>query len=451
MKRDFSQTLLEWKASQQRKPLLLQGARQTGKTFLLKQFGRTVYERLFYFNFEEEPGLKDIFQRDLRPERLLPLLSAARKGDIRPGRDLIFFDEIQSCNEALNSLKYFCEEAPECHVAGAGSLLGLLLSKPASFPVGKVNIFHLYPMSFFEFLDAVDESRLRKLLEGVETHAPLPFHDELVDWLKLYYFTGGMPEAVSLFSTTRRLNDVRSVHRDILKAYALDFAKHAPPADVPKISMIWESVPSHLSRENKKFIFNAIHPSARSREYEGALQWLENAGLIHRSWAVTRPEMPLRGAADRKSFKVFLLDVGLLGAMTGLDEKTVIEGTEMFHTYKGAFVENFAAQQLTAMGCEQLYYWRSEGLKAEVDFLIERGGAVWPLEVKAGINPKSQSLSSYGRQFHPSLLLRSTLLNLKQDGNILNTPLYAINALPRFLSPRQPLGPSKSREDPASS
>jgi predicted AAA+ superfamily ATPase len=425
---------LEWKNSSRRKPLLLQGARQTGKTFLLKQFGRTSYEKLYYYNFEEEPGLKDIFQRDLRPERLLPLLSAARNGDIHPGRDLIFFDEIQACNEALNALKYFFEAAPDYHVVAAGSLLGLILSKPASFPVGKVNIFHLYPMTFFEFLDAVNETRLRKVIEGVESPAPLPFHDELVDWLKFYYFTGGMPEAVSLFSTTRRLNEVRTIHREILESFSLDFARHAPPTVAPKISMIWESVPSHLSRENKKFIFNAVHASARSRDYEGALQWLESAGLIHRSCAVTRPGIPLRGAADPKTFKVFLLDVGLLGAMVRLDENTVAEGASMFHSFKGAFVENFAAQQLIATGCGPLYYWKSEGLKSEVDFLLERNGAVLPLEIKAGINPKSQRLASYGRQFRPPRLLRSTLLNLKLDGHILNAPLYALDALPRLLS-----------------
>ncbi|MDD5657160.1 MAG: AAA family ATPase [Elusimicrobia bacterium] len=434
MNRDLYKNLLDWKASPRRKPLLLQGARQTGKTFLLKELGRTAYQRLFYFNFEEEPGLKEIFKKDLRPKRLVPLLSAARQGDLQPGKDLIFFDEIQSCNEALNSLKYFCEEAPEYHIVGAGSLLGLLLSRPASFPVGKVNIFHLYPMTFFEFLDAIDEGRLRKLMEEAPALEPLPFHEELSEWLKMYYFIGGMPEAVALFASTRRLGGIRAVHQEILKAYALDFTKHVPPVDVPKISMLWESVPAHLSRENKKFIFTAVHPSARSREYEGALQWLENAGLIHKAWAIKRPELPLRGAADRRSFKVFLLDVGLLGAMTRLDEKTVIEGASMFHTYKGAFVENFTAQQLVAMGEEQLYYWRSEGLKAEVDFLVERSGTVWPVEVKAGINPKSQSLLSYDRQFRPERLVRSNLLNLRQDGKILNIPLYAINALPRLLS-----------------
>lgn len=435
MKRDIYRELLKWKASGRRKPLLLKGARQTGKTYILKEFGQNEYENVFYFNFEGEFQLEDFFRRDLKPQRIIERLSTYRKQEIRPTRDLIIFDEIQSSNNALNSLKYFREEANEYHVVGAGSLLGVKLSHPKSFPVGQVNFLDLYPMTFFEFLDAVGESRYRELLEGMEQLEPLPepFHQDLLDLLRKYYFIGGMPEAVKYYAETGSLDEVRTIHQEIIDAYVLDFAKHAPPTDVPKISHIWDSIPTQLARENKKFIFSAVKKSARARDYESALRWLEDSGLILRAFSVSTAKHPLKGYRSPNIFKVYLLDVGLLGAIAEIPVEILSRGDLLFNQYQGAFVENFVAQQLTASLDMNLYYWRSEGKMAELDFLCNVGTNIYPVEVKAGINPRSKSLKSYDQQFSPPLLVRSTLLNLKCDGKTCNIPLYGISCLPNFI------------------
>jgi len=435
MKRDIYQKLLEWKASDRRKPLLLKGARQTGKTYILKEFAKNEYENAFYFNFEEESHLKDFFSRDLKPQRIIQVLSTYSKKEIQPGRDLIIFDEIQACNDALNSLKYFREQANEYHIAAAGSLLGVKLSTVKSFPVGQVNFLELYPLSFFEFLDAAGENRYRKLLEGLEELEPLPqpFHEDLLELLKKYYYIGGMPEAVKYYIKTGSLNEVAAIHKEIIDAYVLDFGKHPPPADVPKISLIWESIPGQLARENKKFIFSAVKESARARDYESALMWLADSGLILRSFSVSTAKFPLKGYMNRSIFKVYLLDVGLLGRLAGVPLEILVRGDRLFNEYQGAFVENFVAQQLSGSLMMDLCYWRSEGKMAELDFLCNVDNKIYPLEVKAGINPKSKSLTSYHQQFQPPLLVRSTLLNLKCDGKICNIPLYGISSLPRII------------------
>ncbi len=435
MKRDIYQQLLAWKSSERRKPLLLKGARQTGKTYILKEFGKNEYKNVFYFNFEEESALEELFRRDLKPHRIIKQLATYRKAEIIPGRDLVIFDEIQVSNNALNSLKYFREEANEFHIAAAGSLLGVKLSVPKSFPVGQVNFLELFPLTFFEFLDAVGENRYREMLEELTRLEPVAgvFHEELMDLLKQYYVVGGMPEAVKYFVKTGSLVEVRTIHREIIDAYVLDFAKHAPAPDIPKISLIWDSIPSQLARENKKFIFSAIKKSARARDYESALLWLEDSGLILRSFAVSVVKHPLKGYKNQNIFKVYLLDVGLLGAMADAPVEIPARGDRLFESYQGAFVENFIAQQLVSSLKKGLYYWRSEGKMAELDFLCAVNGDIYPLEVKAGINPKSKSLRSYDQQFQPPLLVRTTLLNLKCDGKICNIPLYAISCLPRLV------------------
>ncbi|MBI4025295.1 MAG: ATP-binding protein [Verrucomicrobia bacterium] len=435
MKRDIFQHLIAWKESPRRKPLLVRGARQVGKTYILKEFGRNQYDQVHYFNFEKSADLGGFFRRDLNPNRIVAELSIYGKRDIRPASDLIIFDEIQASPAALSSLKYFQEEAGQYHVAGAGSLLGIALSGSRSFPVGKVDFLDLHPMGFAEFLEAVGESRYRQLLEQKQDLAPLAeaFHQDFISLLRRYYFVGGMPEAVQCHCDGKGFEDVRRIQRHIIDAYTLDFAKHAPTHDVPKLSLIWESIPGHLARENKKFIFSAIQPSARARDYENAIVWLEKTGLIHRSFAVEMVRPPLKGQADPKCFKVYALDVGLLGALAETPTEIVAKTEALFAGYAGAFAENYVAQQLAAQGGPPLYYWRSRGGKAEVDFLCEVGGAVYPLEVKAGLNPKSKSLKSFDDQFHPPLLGRSTLLNLKLDGRILNAPLYAVAETPRLL------------------
>jgi len=409
MKRDIYNKLLEWKFSPRRKPLVLQGARQTGKTFILKEFGRNEYKNVLYCNFEENPGLSQFFVRDLDPDRILSELSLYMNLEIRPMADLVIFDEIQASEQALNSLKYFAEKKRDIHVVAAGSLLGIKLSNHGSFPVGKVNFLHLYPMTFLEFLDAMGETRYRRLLEDLQRPDPLPdaFHSHLIDLLRQYYFVGGMPECVKYFSETRDPFEIREIQNEIIKSYVLDFAKHAPPADIPKLTLVWESIPGQLARENKKFIFSAVRKGARAREYEYALTWLEDTGLIHRAHMVETPKIPLMHYANRSSFKVYALDVGLLGALAKVPSKLLAQGQRLFNEYEGAFVENYVAEQLAAHFQIRLYYWRSKGGKAELDFLCELEERVLPLEVKAGINPRSKSLRSYDTRFQPEHLIRT--------------------------------------------
>ncbi|MGD8294362.1 MAG: AAA family ATPase [Desulfobacterales bacterium] len=436
MKRDIYQELLDWKSSLRRKPLLLQGARQTGKTFILKAFGRNEYENVMYCNFEEDPSLDHFFERDFDSERIIKELSIYFDIEIRPGADLLIFDEVQVSNRALNSLKYFEEKRKDIHIAAAGSLLGVKLSSPGSFPVGKVNFLHLFPMNFLEFLDGMGEFRYRQLLENVSEPIPLSeaFHFHLVDLLRKYYFVGGMPEAVNHFAETNDGREVREIQQEIIKSYILDFAKHAPASDIPKLTLLWDSIPKHLAKQNKKFIFSVVKKSARAREYENALMWLEDAGLIHRATAVQSVKNPLSHYADKACFKIYTLDVGLLGAMSRLPVELLSLGDRLFNEYEGAFVENFVAQQLMAHFGQPLHYWRSKGGKAELDFLCEFSGRIYPLEVKAGINPRSKSLRSYDMQFSPPVLLRATLLNLKENGKILNLPLYALSLLPDMIA-----------------
>lgn len=436
MQRDIYQKLLAWKSSRRRKPLLLRGARQVGKTYLLKKFGAQEYSRVAYLNFEEDPLIDDFFKSNLAPEKIIRNLSLYVKHDIKPEEDLIIFDEIQASNNALNSLKYFNEQANEYHIAAAGSLLGIKLTKPKSFPVGKVNFLNMYPLTFLEFLDAVNRSELRKLIESTSdfTPYPEPFHRELTDLLRTYYYVGGMPEAVHFFAETNDLSGVREIQKEILNSYILEFAKHAPPPDIPKLSLIWESIPVQLGKENKKFIFSALKKSARAREYENALQWLQDTGLILRVNLVKAGKTPLSAYAEKSIFKIYVLDVGLLGALAKTPPDLLAHGDQLFTEYKGAFVENYVAQQLTAHKEAELYYWKSDGL-AEIDFICEEGHHVFPLEAKAGVNPRSKSLVFYNEKYHPPVLSRATLLNLKHDGNIINYPLYAISLFPGlFLS-----------------
>jgi hypothetical protein len=433
MQRDIYSQLLQWKASTKRKPLILRGARQVGKTYILRDFGRREYESVAYFNFEQDPDLADFFSGPLKPQRIIRDLSLYTGQMIDPERHLIIFDEIQAANNALNALKYFNEEANTYHIAAAGSLLGVKLSGPKNFPVGKVNFLDLYPLSFCEFLDALGLGEWRSAItERTDfTPFPAPIHQKLIGLLRQYYFVGGMPEAVHRYATDGDLTAVRQIHREILDAYGLDFAKHALTADIPKLSMIWESIPAQLARENKKFMFSAIKKGARAREYENALTWLVDAGLVLKSHCVSSAKKPLAGYMNRDAFKIFMLDVGLLGAMARVPAAVLVQGDALFNEYQGAFVENYVAQQLHTDQRFPLFYWKSEGKMAEVDFVCE-ADAIYPLEAKAGVNPRSKSLGSYDKQFSPPLLSRTTLLNLKHDGRICNYPLYALTLFPRL-------------------
>jgi predicted AAA+ superfamily ATPase len=436
MQKNVYQKLLVWKFSRRRKPLIFKGARQVGKTYLLKKFGAQEYSHVVYLNFEEEPLIDDFFKFNLTPEKIIRNLSLYVKHDIKPEEDLIIFDEIQASNNALNSLKYFNEKANEYHIAAAGSLLGIKLTKPKSFPVGKVNFLNMYPLTFLEFLDAVNRGELRKLIESTAdfTPYPEPFHRELTDLLRAYYYVGGMPEAVHFFAETNDFSGVREIQKEILNSYILDFAKHAPPQDIPKLSLIWDSIPIQLGKENKNSFFRRSKIGA-AREFENALQWLQDTGLILRINLVKAGKIPLSAYAEKSIFKIYVLDVGLLGALAKTPPDILVHDDQLFTEYKGAFVENYVAQQLTSYKEAELYYWKSDGL-AEIDFICEADRHVFPLEAKAGINPRSKSLAFYAEKYDPPILSRTTLLNLKRDGNIINYPLYAISLFPKlFLLP----------------
>lgn len=430
MLRDIYQQLEQWKKSPRRKPLVLNGARQVGKTYALKHFGKTSYEKTVYLNFEKNEKLAAFFEDSLDPHNLIKILGIHTEVKIEPGNTLLFFDEVQECPRALNSLKYFCEEANEYHLVAAGSLLGVKTKQEKGFPVGKVNFLHLYPLSFFEFLTATKHDQLRSFLEEYESFEPIPtpLHDKLNQLLKLYFFIGGMPEAIAEYVKHEDLTVVRDVQLEILSAYERDFAKHAPPHEIMKITTVWKQLHRQLAKENKKFIFAAIRKSARGRDYEEAIQWLMDAGLIYKSYLVESPKFPLSAYADTNTFKIFLLDVGLLGAQSNLAVHTIIEGNELFTEFKGALTENFIAQELIVSKQRELYYWASAGI-AELDFLLEGDHQILPLEVKAGESQKKKSLLVYGQKYSPSILYRTSLMNLKHDGNIINYPLYSISKI----------------------
>lgn len=430
MKRDIYSLLEKWKHSERRKPLVLNGARQVGKTYALKHFGRTSYKRTVYLNFEKDEKLGQYFEGTLDPKQLLKILSIYAEVDIDPHDTLIIFDEIQECPKALTSLKYFCEEANEYHLVAAGSLLGVKTAQDKGFPVGKVNFLHLYPLTFFEFLDAVGREKMRLLLEERQADESIPalIHDKLIDLLKLYFFIGGMPEAIVEYAKNEKLSAVREIQLEILNAYEKDFAKHAPTQEIMKITTVWKLVHRQLAKENKKFIFSAIRKSARGRDYEDAIQWLLDAGLILKSHLVESPKFPLSTYANNNIFKIFLFDVGLLGAQSDLSPQAIIEGNLLFTEFKGALTENYVAQELTASRQKEIYYWTSEG-SAEIDFLIEDDHSIYPIEVKSGENTKKKSLLVYNQKYAPSKLLRTSPMNLKHDGNVYNYPLYLISQL----------------------
>jgi len=427
MKRNKYNDLIKWKHSPTRKPLILRGARQVGKTYLLKSFGQNEYASYAYLNFEIDPNLKGLFTQNLKPSTLLAHIRTYLNQDIEPTHTLLIFDEIQESPEALNSLKYFQEQASDYHIVAAGSLLGVKMNHVKGFPVGKVNFLDLYPLNFFEFLEAIGKDKLcHFLMQLNESGAiPEPIHQELILLLKKYLYIGGMPEAVAEYVKTEDLISIRKIQDEILDAYLLDFAKHAPKDQLMKITQVWESIQNQLAKENKKFIFSAIRKSARGREYESAIQWLSDAGLIYQSYNMSTPKLPLTGFANKNAFKVFLLDVGLLSAMSHIPAKSIFDETGLFSEFYGAFTKNYVAQEL-AQKSHSLYYWTSEGI-AEVDFIVEHDMIIFPLEVKASISRKKKSLLVYGKKYHPSLLLRVSLMNLKKDGNIFNFPLYMIS------------------------
>ena len=424
--------LLKWKTSEKRKPLILKGVRQCGKTYTLRKFGDDNYSNTAYFNFEDDPNLKHIFEKDLKPLRILDDLRLRYQIKITENT-LIIFDEIQFCGKALTSLKYFCEDAPEYHVVCAGSLLGVMLSKPTSFPVGKVNIMTLYPMSFPEFIVAAGRADLYGHLKELPRCEPLSdvFLPLLMALYREYCFVGGMPEAVLSWISERDPDAVREIQNDILKLYELDFAKHAPPSMIQKLNRIWSSVPAQLSKDNKKFLFGHAVEGGRARELEDALQWLIDAGIVIKTAIISRPFMPLSAYADPSSFKLYFSDVGLLGAMAKVSASSIISGDEKYTEFKGGMTENYVLTELVAATGDTPFCWRS-GNKAEVDFVHILNGMIVPIEVKAGRPKRMQSMELYLERYEPDRAFAVSEHDVK-EGKLTFVPLPLVWNIERYI------------------
>ena len=428
MERLAIKKLLAWKRSPYRKPLILKGVRQVGKTWLLKEFGRRYYQNVVYLNFDENAEYADFFRTTKNVRRILPNLEMATGQKILAGDTLLVFDEIQSAPEVLNALKYFHENAPEYHVACAGSLLGITLAKPSSFPVGQVDFLSLYPMNFIEFLMATEQKNLAAYLTQLDTIEPLPeaFFSPLAEALKRYFITGGMPEAIGRWTNTQDVEQIQMALQNILYAYQNDFAKHPKASEVQKISLVWQSLPSQLARENKKFLYQTVKPGARAREYEDALQWLVNAEVIYKVFRSKAPGLPLSAYDDLGAFKIYLADVGLLRRLAKLDPVAFREGNRLFTEFKGALTENFILESLVPQFDARPRYWSRSNPSYEVDFLIQRQNDIIPIEVKSDTNIRSTSLKKYAESFpaQTKLRVRFSMNNLRQDGDLLNIPLF---------------------------
>jgi len=433
MERQILKKMRHWKQGRHRKPLVVMGARQVGKTTSLKCLGEREYENSVYLNFEDNPHLKTLFDTSLKPDHLLKAMQIETGIEIKPEKTLIILDEIQECPNALISLKYFNEMANEYHIATAGSLLGVKLLNTQGFPVGKTDFLDMFPLSFFEFLDAIGEKELKKFLEEIKKIEPIPanLHEKCLDHFRHYLYIGGMPEPVKKYIETHSLDSVREAHQAILRAYSLDFSKHAPANQIMKINQVWNVIPSQLAKENKKFVYSVLRKGARAKEFETAIQWLKEAGLVHKTFNITTPKIPLEAYVNFEFFKIYLVDVGLLGAKANLSAKTILQNNELFQEFRGSYIENVAAQAL-AKNHHKLYYWTSEG-KAELDFVFEHDGIIHPLEIKSGMTNKKKSLRTYAQKYQPKLSIKSSPKNLCKKDNSLNCPLYLLEKLPDLL------------------
>lgn len=429
MKRFIMDDLVKWKDSKYRKPLILKGVRQVGKTWILKEFGRLYYDNVAYFNFDENMEYREFFTTTKDTKRILQNLMLISGEKIEPNSTLIIFDEIQDCPEVINALKYFYENVPEYHIVCAGSLLGIALAKPSSFPVGKIDFLNMVPMNFSEFLIANGDENLKNYLDSVEEIEKIPeaFYNPLYEKLKMYYITGGMPEPVYMWSKERDMELMIRSLNNIIEAYERDFAKHPNTKEFPKISMIWKSLPSQLSRENKKFIYKVVKEGARAREYEDALQWLVNANLVSKVYRISAPRIPLSAYDDLSAFKIYMADVGILNRLSLLSPKVFGEGNRLFTEFKGALTENFILQSLIPQFEVSPRYW-SDNIY-EVDFVIQHENDVFPIEVKAEKNTKSKSLLKFKEKYSENVKLRVRFSfdNLILDGDLLNIPLFMVD------------------------
>ena len=421
--------LVQWKLNHNRKPLIIFGARQVGKTWLIQEFGRQEYKQTVYINFEKMKIVRNLFEEDFDIQRILASLSVFARTAINADNTLIVFDEIQAAVGGLTALKYFYEDAPQYHVVAAGSLLGMSVHQNVSFPVGKVDFLYLKPLSFPEFLEALDEGRLADLIANADWKAVHIFKEKLMNYLRYYLFLGGMPEVVSHFVQHHDFRLARLVQRKILTSYQNDFSKHAPKEIIPRINMVWKSIPSQLSKENKKFIYGVIKNGARAKEFELAIQWLLDCGLLHQCFRISKPGMPLSAYQDLSAFKLYHNDVGLLGAMAKLPLNTILDGNVIFTEFKGALTENYVIQQLLLNEDNDIYYWANENSTAEVDFVVQNEEEIIPIEVKSGTIVQSISFRIFCEKFQPKKAIRTSLADYKQEAWMINLPLYAINLI----------------------
>lgn len=425
MKRDAMQQLYDWKEKEVRKPLIVRGARQVGKTWLMKEFAVSAYKQFAYINFEDNEVMKDVFQKDFDIERILIAIQLVT-GVVVDVETLIIFDEIQEAPRGLTALKYFQEKAPQYHVIAAGSLLGIAMHRNDSFPVGKVDFIDLYPLSFSEFLAAIGQESFASLLEKKDWTLISTFRSKFVDFLKQYYFVGGMPEVVNAFVERKDYAVVRQLQQNILDSYDRDFSKHAPIAEVPRIRMVWRSVPSQLAKENRKFIYGVVKEGARAKDFELAIEWLIDAGLIYKINRVKKSGIPLSAYEDFSAFKLFMLDTGLLGAMSGLPAQALLDGSALFSDFKGAITEQYVLQQLKSKKGLNIYYWSSDSSRGELDFLLQRDMDIIPVEVKAEENLQSKSLRVFVEKNTGLHGIRFSMSNYREQEWMTNYPLYSV-------------------------
>ena len=424
MKRTLYSALINWKNAPNRKPLIVQGARQVGKTWLMKEFGKNEFDTVVYLNFESSERLKSIFEPDFDIKRIISIIEIEVNHKIESDKTLLIFDEIQEAEKGLTALKYFCEQAPEYYIIAACSLLGVSLQKNTSFPVGKVDFLRMYPLSFFEFLESIEQNLLKEHLEAKNWQIIDTFHEKLIELLRLYYFIGGMPEAVGNYIQYENLNTVRDIQEKILLGYENDFAKYAPVEIVPKIRLVWHSLISQLAKDNRKFIYGQVRKGSRAKDFETAINWLTDAGLVLKINHVEKPSMPLNAYVNIDAFKLFFLDVGLLNAVAKLDAKILLEKNNILTEFKGALTEQFVAQQLTIK--HDIYYWVASKATAEVDFLIQFENDIIPIEVKAEENLKSKSLKVFVEKYKSNTAIRTSISRFREQEWLVNVPLYGI-------------------------
>ena len=433
MKRHAIQKLTDWKNSPNRKPLIIRGARQVGKTWLMKEFGKSEYKRTIYINFELQDLMREHFSADLNTQRIIEGLELTFS-KINPQETLIILDEIQECPKALTALKYFYENNPEYHIIAAGSLLGVTIHENTSFPVGKVDFLDLYPLSFLEFLDAVGEENFAELIDTPQSPNINIFKSKYIELLKKYYYIGGMPEVLNVYLDTNDFKAVRKTQNTILETYRNDFSKHISTSGKLKIDMLWESIPNQLTHESKKFIYKKVKQNARADEFEEALSWLINCGLVYKINCITKPDFPIKAYEDSKMFKLFILDTGLLCALSKLPARILIDGDKIFTEFKGALAEQYALQQLKILEDIEIAYWVSKSGNAEIDFVIQTDGYIIPVEVKANTNLQAKSLKFYREKFTPQISVRTSLADYEINNGLLNVPLFMINKLDKIIN-----------------